>query len=64
MSETANNEYMVEQFGGNRHPDNPSLQQWLNEMAKDGWKLISVSDNVGYFERVIPVQHNTHRRHR
>ena len=62
MSDQAGQEYMVETFGGGRHPDNPSLQEWLNEKAKEGWRLVSVDANVGYFERAVPVQ--SHRRHR
>ena len=44
-------EYMVQGLGGVLHPDHPSLQVWLNEQAAEGWRLIAVSENVGYFER-------------
>jgi hypothetical protein len=30
-------------------------EEVINKMAKDGWELITVSFNVGYFRREKPV---------
>jgi len=56
-------EYLVQGFGGVAHPDLPSLQTWMNELAKDGWVLVAVDANVGYFAREMPAPRHGRDRH-
>jgi hypothetical protein len=51
MSGSTVTEYLVQRFGGTAMPNDAALQSWMYERAADGWRLITVDDGVGYFER-------------
>jgi hypothetical protein len=50
MSDTTS-EYMVKRFGGAAMPNDDALVAWLNERGAEGWQLVTVDADVGYFVR-------------
>lgn len=56
-------EYMVARIGGTVLLNADPMTQWLNDRAAEGWRLISVSDGVCFFER-SPVVANARDRTR
>jgi hypothetical protein len=42
---------MVKRFGGAAMPNDDALVAWLNEHAAEGWTLVTVDADVGYFVR-------------